>query len=950
MNGAGYQANSDLQKVIDVMLNQKIDIAKSTSEANTKLANRASMTMISFIIAGVIIALFLGLVLMRNVASIIKSLLAEIRQLVASALDGKLDTRGDPEAINFEFRDIVVGVNNTLDAVIGPLNLAAEYVDRISNGDIPAKITDKYNGDFNEIKNNLNKCIDAVNLLVSDSKLLSEAAVKGKLDTRADATKHAGDFRKIVQGVNDTLDAVIGPLNVAAEYVERISNGDIPAPITENYNGDFNEIKNNLNKCITALDSLIHDMNHMSQQHDAGDIDVNMPVDKFQGAYREMAQGVNKMVNGHISVKKKAMACIAEFGKGNYDAPLEQFPGKKAFINENIERLRDNVKEFIHEMNHMSKEHEAGDIDVNIPLDKFEGAYKVMAKGVNDMVNGHINVKKKAMACIAEFGKGNFDANLEQFPGKKAFINENIERLRGNIKEFIHEMNYMSKEHEAGDIDVNIPVDNFEGSFKFMAKGVNDMVNGHITVKKKSMACIAEFGNGNFDAPLEKFPGKKAFINDTIEQVRTNLKQLNSEVNMLINATKDGKLDTRGDAKAFKGDWARLVTGVNDLINAFVGPINVTAEYVDRISKGDIPEKISDEYKGDFNEIKRNLNLLIDAMNEVSDVAQEIAEGNLTVTVKERSGRDKLMQALVKMIDGLTQVMSDIQEASEQVAHGSQGMSASSAQISQGATEQAAAAEEASSSMEQMAANISQNADNAAQTEKISIKAADDAKRSGEAVREAVTAMNEIAVKISIIEEIARQTNMLALNAAIEAARAGEQGKGFAVVASEVRKLAERSQAAAGEINGLAGSTVDVAGRAGEMLDKLVPDIQKTADLVQEISVASREQQSGAAQVNTAIQQLDSVTQQNASASEEMASTAEELSEQARQLQQSVDFFRMHDNRRRSVNLEQPVRSIKSPKKSRSPKTKVTPKGEPVGVMLELEDNGMSGEEEFEKY
>jgi methyl-accepting chemotaxis protein len=198
--------------------------------------------------------------------------------------------------------------------------------------------------------------------------------------------------------------------------------------------------------------------------------------------------------------------------------------------------------------------------------------------------------------------------------------------------------------------------------------------------------------------------------------------------------------------------------------------------------------------------------------------------------------------------------------------------------------------------MEEMASNIRQNADNSQQTEKIALKSATDAREGGEAVSETVRAMKEIAGKITIIEEIARQTNLLALNAAIEAARAGEHGKGFAVVASEVRKLAERSQTAAAEISKLSGSSVEVAAKAGEMLAKIVPDIQKTAELVQEISAASTEQNAGAEQINQAIQQLDQVIQQNASASEEMASTAEKLASQSEQLQTSISFFQTGDD------------------------------------------------------
>lgn len=181
------------------------------------------------------------------------------------------------------------------------------------------------------------------------------------------------------------------------------------------------------------------------------------------------------------------------------------------------EAMRDMLKTVIAEIGRMSREHDAGDIDVVIDTSRFEGELRTMAHGVNQMVAGHIAVKKKAMACVAEFGRGNFAAQLEIFPGKKAFINEIVEQVRGNLVGLIAEMNRMSAEHDKGDIDVVIDAARFDGDFRTMAHGINQMVAGHIAVKKKAMACVAEFGQGNFDAPLESFPGKKSFINDTIE-------------------------------------------------------------------------------------------------------------------------------------------------------------------------------------------------------------------------------------------------------------------------------------------------------------------------------------------------------------------------------------------------------------------------------------------------
>lgn len=311
------------------------------------------------------------------------------------------------------------------------------------------------------------------------------------------------------------------------------------------------------------------------------------------------------------------------------------------------------------------------------------------------------------------------------------------------------------------------------------------------------------------------------------------------------------------------------------------------------VAMGDLGQQVQATTNDEIKDLIDALNQMTGNLNATARVADEIAQGNLTVQSKRLSEKDTLGIALETMLEKLRAIVNDAAAAARNVAAGSQELSASAEQLSQGATEQASAAEEASSSMEQMASNIKQNAENAGQTEKIARQSSKDAQASGEAVGRAVTAMQTIAEKITIVQEIARQTDLLALNAAVEAARAGEHGKGFAVVASEVRKLAERSQAAAEEISTLSSETVNVAREAGEMLTRLVPDIKRTAELVEEITAACREQDVGADQINQAIQQLDQVTQQNAAASEEMSSTSEELAAQAEQLQANLAYFRV---------------------------------------------------------
>ncbi|MGI9213772.1 MAG: MCP four helix bundle domain-containing protein, partial [Methylococcaceae bacterium] len=234
----------------------------------------------------------------------VNALIADAAMLSQAAQEGKLATRANPDKHQGDYRKIVEGVNATLDAVIGPLNVAADYVDRISRGAIPPKITAEYYGDFNVIKNNLNAAIDNVNALIADAVMLSQAAVEGKLSTRADATRHLGDYRKIVEGVNATLDAVIGPLNVAADYVDRIARGDLPPAITDHYSGDFNTLKNNLNLAIQNINALVDDAARLAQAGRELKLDTRADASKHQGDYRKIVQGVNDTLDAVIGPLK----------------------------------------------------------------------------------------------------------------------------------------------------------------------------------------------------------------------------------------------------------------------------------------------------------------------------------------------------------------------------------------------------------------------------------------------------------------------------------------------------------------------------------------------------------------------------------------------------------------------------------------------------------------------
>jgi len=519
------------------------------------------------------------------------------------------------------------------------------------------------------------------------------------------------------------------------------------------------------------------------------------------------------------------------------------------------------------------------------------------------------------------------------------------------------EMGRLTVASHEGQLSERGKTGDFEGAYAGIVRGVNEMLDAILLPIGEGNRILAQISVGKVDEVITQvYKGDHEKMKLAINGVAEALQLLEKMLARLTNSAKDGQLTERGHPERLHGAYADIVLGMNAVLDAVIGPLNVSAKYVEMISKGDLPPEITDEYKGDFNAIKNNLNALIRAMHEITAGAEQIAKGDLTVELHQRSPEDKLMRALAEMVSGLVQTVSEIRSIAGEVASASGSISTASVEVSKGASSQAAAAEEASSSMEQMVSNIKQNADNAQQTDKIANKSAKDAQESGKSVLEAVAAMKEIANKISIIEEIARQTNLLALNAAIEAARAGEHGKGFAVVAAEVRKLAERSQKAAGEINQLSGSTLRVSEKSGEMLDKLVPDIQRTAELVQEITAASKEQDTGAEQINKALQQLERVIQQNASAAEEMASTTEELSGQSEQLVSALAFFRTGDEedgrngrsgRLLKPSSAAPARAAKSSGRVPASSAKATGRG---GVSLRLNEKHEDADAEFERY
>ncbi len=517
-----------------------------------------------------------------------------------------------------------------------------------------------------------------------------------------------------------------------------------------------------------------------------------------------------------------------------------------------------------------------------------------------------------------------------------------------NIKRLESETSSLIENALNGNLKKRSSSKNLSAEFVPIVDGFNKVLDAVIIPLNTAADYVDRISKGDIPEKItDNYNGDFNTLKNNLNQCIVAIELMNEDIKTMRVASFEGSLSINVDVSKHKGAFFEIVKGMGDVIENLTIPMMNAADYVDRISKGDMPPLITEDYRGEFNKIKNNLNSLINAFNDIIGKSKKVADGDLTIEFIKRSENDELIDALIGMIASFSNIVNQVQISTENIAGATMEMSSNSQQVSQGASEQAASAEEVSASMEEMAANIQQNTDNAQQTETIAAKAAEDILIGSKNVNKTVDSMKKIADKVSIIGDIAFQTNILALNAAVEAARAGEHGKGFAVVAAEVRKLAERSQIAAAEINVLSKTSVQIAEESGKLLASIVPDIQKTARLVQEITAASLEQNSGADQINNAINQLNLVTQQNAAAAEEMATSTEELASQSDQLKEMVAFFKVHNKEINTTKTKLP-QNQKRPVQTKYFTENANLKTKKTGMFLNMKEN--TKDDEFEKF
>ncbi|HPP39987.1 MAG TPA: methyl-accepting chemotaxis protein [Candidatus Kapabacteria bacterium] len=595
---------------------------------------------------------------MKGMAETIKSIITEINNSVKMAKDGKLDYRADAGKYQGDFKDLVVGFNSTLDAIIGPLNVAAEYVDRISKGDIPPKITDEYKGDFNEIKNNLNTCIDAINALVADANMLSKAAVEGRLDTRADASKHQGDFRKIVQGVNDTLNAVIGPLNVAAEYIDRISKGDIPPKITDEYKGDFNEIKNNLNLLIDA--------------------------------------------------DQRISNILLEVSKGNLNVTINERSSQDILI-KSLKTTIKSIQELIDDTEIIANAAEEGKLEVRADIDKHEGAYKELIKSFNNTLNSVITPIKEAGQVLGIMAMGDLTVRmLGDYKGDLSKLKDDINSLADSLNGLIQQVNELVNNTASSAAEISATAESIATASQEQSSQADEVASA---VEEMTRTITENALAANKTAEVAKVSGKIATEGGSV--VSQTVNKMRDIANVVKNSADN--IQKLGESSKQIGEIISVIDDIADQTNLLA--LNAAIEAARAGEQGRGFAVVADEVRKlaeRTTEATKQIAIMIKGIQSETEAAvlamnKGTAEVTNGIELADKAGQS--LQQILNSTQEVIDMINQIAAASEEQSATSEQISKNVTSISQVTSESAKRVEDVAHTAEELAKMTNQLAD-----------------------------------------------------------------------------------------------------------------------------------------------------------------------------------------------------------------------------------------------
>ncbi|SDF29340.1 methyl-accepting chemotaxis protein [Methanolobus vulcani] len=643
----------------------------------------------------------------------------QVNKMVTATVEGRLDVRTNPDEFEGEFRELAAGVNQMLDAIVTPFMAASKYVTRLSDGDIPPKITKEFKGSYNDFKDRLNICVDAINALIEDSEMLAQAGSEGKVDIRADAARHGGEFRTIIENLNNTLDSIAKPLRESTDILLKLAVNDFDSAVEGEYDGIFkdnayavNEVRNRLLniqrtfefmargdfsdlpryrqagkrsdndkllpytiRLMETVKGMADEFIELGQAAEAGSLDYRLDASKFDGLFQEAVGTVNGAFDALINPLNMTADYVDQISKGEIPEKItDEYSGDFNKIKDNINACIDGLGGMVEANNVLQK------MAVNDYTSHVEGNYQGIYSEVGNAVNGVRERLLNLTDTAQNISRGDM-SDLETYrvigngTGKRSEnddITPSFIKMMENVNGMINETVDLTDAAKAGNLDYRADSSGYEGGFKLVLDGINETLDSVVGPLNVAADYVDRISKGNIPEKItDQYNGDFNHIKDNLNQCIDAVNMLVDDALLLANAGVEGRLDVRADASRHTGDFSKVVEGVNNCLDAIICPLNMTAGYVEQISKGEIPERITDEYLGDFNRIKNNINDCIEGLGglvEANEVLHLMANNDLTRSVE--GDYQGIYSEVAEATNGIRQRVLTITNVNKNIAKG----------------------------------------------------------------------------------------------------------------------------------------------------------------------------------------------------------------------------------------------------------------------------------------